>query len=171
MDNTPSKVVMITTGGTIEKTYDEAEGTLFNRETIIKDQIHSRLRLPYVDLEVKSIMAKDSLDMVMKDRELILKTIKQYADQRIPVVILHGTDTMQMTAELVQKKYIPEVPVVFTGAMKPLGFQDSDAIQNVTESLLAVRLLQPGVYVSFHNRIFSVPGVRKNPTLRTFEAF
>ena len=171
MDNTPSKVAIITTGGTIEKTYDETEGTLFNRETIIKDQIHARLRLPYTSIEVKSVMAKDSLDMILKDRQQILDTIKLYANKQVPVVVLHGTDTMQITAELVQKEYRPPVPIVFTGAMKPLGFQDSDAIQNVTEALLSVKLLSPGVYVSFHNRIFTVPRVRKNPNSRTFESY
>lgn len=171
MDNTPSKVVIITTGGTIEKTYDEGEGTLFNRETIIKGQIESRLRLPYTNLEVKSIMAKDSLDMTLDDRKLILATIKEHAQKGTPVLILHGTDTMQITAELVEKEFKPNVPIVFTGAMKPLGFQDSDAIQNVTEALMAVKMLGPGVYLSFHNRIFTVPGVRKNKDLRTFEAY
>ena len=53
--------------------------------------------------------------------------------------------------------------------MKPLGFEDSDALQNVTEALFAARLVKPGVYISFHNRLFTVPGVRKNKELGTFQ--
>jgi L-asparaginase len=171
MDNTPRKVVIITTGGTIEKTYDEHEGTLHNRETTIRLKIEQRLRLPYTHIEVKSIMAKDSLDMTTEDREIILDAIKLFARFKDPIVVLHGTDTMQQTAELVKKQWkdIP-VPVIFTGAMKPLGFEDSDAMQNVVEALYASKIVKPGVYISFHNRLFEVPGVKKNKVKRTFES-
>ena len=64
-----------------------------------------------------------------------------------------------------------QIPLIFTGAMRPLGFTDSDAFQNVTEALLASKLLAPGVYISFHNRVFKVPGVRENKDKRTFESF
>jgi hypothetical protein len=34
-----------------------------------------------------------------------------------------------------------------TGAMTPLGFEGSDRLQNLTKSLLAGRLLPPGIHV------------------------
>lgn len=169
--NPKSKIIVMTTGGTIEKTYDEVEGTLYNRETVIRQRIEQTLRLPYVELEVKSVMAKDSLDMDDHDRHTILKAIVDLERHACPIVVLHGTDTMELSANLVQQNHTPSVAVVFTGAMKPLGFEDSDAIQNVTEALMACRLLSPGVYISFHSRLFSVPGTRKNKFLRTFEAY
>jgi len=164
---------VLTTGGTIEKTYDESDGTLFNRETIIKKKINDKLRLPYTEIRVSSIMNIDSLDMVDSDREMILEKITSLcSSDGNPIVVLHGTDTMQLTAELVQKQFSnPNVPIVFTGAMKPLGFDDSDAVQNVTEALIAAQILNPGVYISFHNRIYQVPGVRKNKPFGTFEKF
>lgn len=168
------KIIVLTTGGTIEKTYDELEGSLKNRETIIRHRIEDGLRLPYTQIEVKSIMAKDSLDMTLNDRQLILTTIKNLAVQNtgVPIVVLHGTDTMQQTAEIVEKNWQnPTVPVVFTGAMRPLGFVDTDAIQNVVEAMILAKILGPGVYISFHNRLFPVPGVRKNKSKGTFEAF
>lgn len=172
MNNSIRKVMILTTGGTIEKTYDEKEGTLFNRETIIKNKITERLRLPYTQIEVKSLMAKDSLDMDDQDRGIIYQAIEMFQSYNNPIVILHGTDTMQQSAELVQQKlHNPKVPVVFTGAMKPLGFDDSDALQNVLEAIFASQIVAPGVYISFHNRLFNVPGVRKNKEKRTFEAF
>ena len=61
--NKMQSVTVITTGGTIDKSYDEFEGTLSNRETLIKDLILSKLRLPYTFLEVFSIFSKDSLHM------------------------------------------------------------------------------------------------------------
>lgn len=167
------QIHLLTTGGTIEKTYDEEEGTLFNRETVIKRRVNEKLRLPYTEILVNSVMAIDSLDMNDDHRLEIARAIKESIIKKpAPVVVLHGTDTMQQTAELVQREVSDiTVPVVFTGAMKPLGFDDSDALQNVTEAFIAAQIITPGVYISFHNRLYSVPGVRKNKKKRTFEAF
>lgn len=173
MKDAKQKIYVLTTGGTIEKTYDEYEGTLFNRDTIIKQRINERLRLPYTNIDVKTLISKDSLDMSKTDRELIAASIQELIDRAedCPIVILHGTDTMQKTAELCHKSLKNlNVPVIFTGAMRPLGFEKTDAIQNVTEALIAAKLIQPGVYISFHNRLFSVPGVKKNHTFSTFES-
>lgn len=166
------RVNIITTGGTIEKTYDELDGTLFNRETVIKNRINQRLRLPYTEIIIHSLMQKDSLDMTLVDRKMILKKVQELSEDGNPVLILHGTDTMQQTAELIQSS-IQEcsVPIILTGAMRPLGFEDSDALQNVTESLMAAQIVEPGVYISFHNRLFSIPGAKKNKELGTFATF
>jgi L-asparaginase len=60
------------------------------------------------------------------------------------------------------------VPVILTGAMTPLGFEGSDALQNLTESLLAARLLSPGVFVVMHGQVFPVARVRKDKDRATF---
>jgi L-asparaginase len=163
-------VTLITTGGTIDKSYDEFEGTLGNRETLIRDLILSKLRLPYTYLHVFSIFSKDSLHLTDYDRTLLVKTIRTQMEKGNPIVVLHGTDTMSKSAELVQNEIKDfTVPIVFTGAMKPMGFDDSDARQNVTEALLVSKIIKPGVYISFHNQVFKVPGVRKNKSKGTFE--
>lgn len=169
--NEKMRVIIVTTGGTIDKTYDELDGSLENKESAIKESILKRLRLPYTELEVISVLNKDSLYMTDFDRSLLVKSLRIQLQKGHPIVVLHGTDTMAKSASFVlaEIKTFP-VPVVFTGAMKPLGFDDSDAKQNVTEALLASKLLAPGVYISFHNRVFPVPGVKKNKILRTFEA-
>lgn len=171
--NPVEKIIVLTTGGTIEKTYDELEGSLSNRETIIRHRIEDGLRLPYTKIEVRSLMAMDSLDMTEENRVEILDAIKDCAKKdQCPIVVLHGTDTMQQTAELVESSWSgPNVPVVFTGAMRPLGFVDTDAVQNVIEAMILSKVLGPGVYISFHSRLFHVPGVRKNKQNGTFEAF
>lgn len=164
-------VIIITTGGTIEKTYDEFDGSLENRGTSIKNRILSKLRLPYTNIHVQPLMSKDSLYMDDTDRELICQAILSEAAKDAPIVILHGTDTMAQTAEYCFSKITNlAVPVVFTGAMIPMGFEDTDATQNVTEALLSAKLLKPGFYISFHNQIFEVPHVQKNKEKRTFEA-
>jgi L-asparaginase len=164
-------VIVLTTGGTIEKTYDESEGTLQNRETVIKNRIIERLRLPYTHIEVRSLMAKDSLEMDDADREKIYQSIKTQLARSRPIVVLHGTDTMEITARYCFERIKNlQTPVVFTGAMKPLGFDDSDALQNVVEALYAAKIVAPGFYISFHNQLFVVPHVTKNRDKRTFES-
>ncbi|PIP94492.1 MAG: asparaginase [Bdellovibrio sp. CG12_big_fil_rev_8_21_14_0_65_39_13] len=165
-------ISVLTTGGTIEKSYDEGDGSLDNRDTIIKDKILSKMRLPYTEIIVQTIMHKDSLYMTEEDRQLVLKVAKEELLTGRPIVILHGTDTMTVTAELLKREIPnPPSPIIFTGAMKPLGFDDSDAAQNVIEALYAAKILAPGIYISFHNQIFNPPFVRKNRDKRTFEFF
>ncbi|MBV2167805.1 MAG: asparaginase [Bdellovibrio sp.] len=172
MGTTIQDVVIITTGGTIEKTYNEFDGSLENRGTSIKNRILSKMRLPYTNIMVYPLLSKDSLYMTDSDRSLIAATVKDQMQRGCPIVVLHGTDTMSLTAEHCHKEIgIPAVPVVFTGAMIPMGFEDSDAAQNVTEALLSAKLLAPGFYISFHNQVFAVPRVRKNKDKGTFETF
>jgi L-asparaginase len=61
-----------------------------------------------------------------------------------------------------------QYPIVLTGAMTPLGFEGSDGLQNLTESLFAARVLAPGVYVVMHNQVFPVDQVRKDRELARF---
>ena len=171
MNTDHDEVTILTTGGTIEKTYDEFDGSLENRGSHLKNRILAKLRLPYTRIKVICLMAKDSLHMTDEDRELIVATIEKHLKTNRPVVVLHGTDTMAVTAELAFNTIKnPTAPIVFTGAMRPMGFEDTDATQNVTEALLSSKLLKSGVYISFHNRIFDVPNVRKNKEKRTFES-
>jgi L-asparaginase len=62
------------------------------------------------------------------------------------------------------------VPVILTGAMRPLGFDHSDGLQNLTESLLAARLLAPGVYIVIHGQVFPADRAVKERDLGTFVA-
>jgi len=155
------KVNLITTGGTIEKVYSEQTSTVENLDNKI-DRYLGRLRLPDCEVRVVPIINKDSLEMTDADRSTILKIIEQMLDERSPIVITHGTDTMVQTG-LCLKQALPElkVPIVLTGAMTPLGFEGSDGLQNLTESLFAVRILDPGIYVVMHNQAFPIDRVRK----------
>lgn len=168
MDN--QKVTILTTGGTIEKSYNEYDGSLTNRQSRLRNRLLSRLRLPHTDVDLIEVMAKDSLNMTEEDRESIWRTLSEQFHKNSPVVVLHGTDTMEITAEYCFD-HCPEPPVavVFTGAMKPMGFEDSDAPQNFIEAMAVCQVLPPGFYISFHNRVFQVPRVTKNRRRRTFE--
>ena len=163
------KVIVITTGGTIEKSYDEYDGTLSNRGSHLQEML-KRLRLPNIKIQHQDLLYKDSLEMTDRDRQMILFAVENFLEENVPIIILHGTDTMETTANyLYEKIENPPVPIVMTGAMKPFGFENSDAIQNFTEALLATSLIPRGIYISMHGSIHKMPGVRKNRDKGTFE--
>ena len=167
-----TRIVLISTGGTIEKTYDESDGSLANKESVIREYLISKLRLPYLNIDIYPIMAKDSLDMDDKDRNFLVENIRLYQKQGDPILILHGTDRMAKSAEYCLENLDKvEVPIIFTGGMKPLEISNSDSLQNVSEALMALQLVEPNIYISFHSKLFNVPGTRKNSHLRTFERY
>jgi len=162
------RLTILTTGGTIDKTYDEYKGSLRNSYTVL-DVILGSLRLPDLFIRHVEIMHKDSLDMTDEDRQTITKAVRDAAAGSDGLVILHGTDTLAETGEHLHRECADlEIPVILTGAMRPYEFRDTDAMQNVTEALLAVRLLDRGVHVAMHNRVLSFPGVVKDRKARTF---
>ncbi len=163
------KIVIITTGGTIEKSYDEKTGTLTNRGSHLKKMLQ-RLRLPFARIQHYNLLCKDSLEMSRDDRMEIFRAVEaSLKKDKCPIVILHGTDTMQETAKLIFEKCpAPAFPVIMTGAMLPFGFENSDALQNFTEALLAAQIVNSGVYISMHGKIHAMPGIVKDHKRGTF---
>ena len=161
-------IYLITTGGTIEKEYSEQLGVVVNRESKI-GQFLRQLRLPDVDVRVTSLMNKDSLEMTPDDRALLADEVRKLLPENCPIVITHGTDTMVESGVLIEKS-LPgiKVPVILTGAMMPLGFERSDGLQNLTESLFASRTLAPGVFIVFHSQVIPVAIAKKDRDLGTF---
>ena len=163
-----SVIHLVTTGGTIEKVYSEQTGSVANVGSKI-DRYLRLLRLPEVEVVVVPLMNKDSLEMTDTDRELILEKVRGLLDKNAPIIITHGTDTMVDTGLHLQRAlHDLKAPIVLTGAMTPLGFEGSDGLQNLTESLLAARTVAPGVYVVIHNQVFPVDRVRKDRELSQF---
>ncbi len=163
------RITILTTGGTIEKTYNELEGSLRNDRSVL-DEILASLRLPDLFIRHVNVMHKDSLEMTDEDRERIVRAVADALPGSDAVLILHGTDTLAETGELIHQRLGEslEIPVILTGAMRPYQFRDSDALQNVTEALLAARLVEPGVYVVMHNRVLAFPGVYKDRSTLSF---
>lgn len=169
--NAPFRLALISTGGTIEKTYDELGGVLANQVSVL-DMLLASLDLRGVSIDRVPLMNKDSLDMSEADHDLIADTAEIMARSHDGVVIVHGTDRLAKTGERIhqrlEQKGGANKAVVLTGAMRPYEMRRTDATQNVTEALTAVQILPPGVYVAMHNRVLKFPGVVKDPRLGTF---
>jgi L-asparaginase len=160
-------IALISTGGTIEKTYDALSGALKNEVSVL-DVMLASLELRGVSLERLRLMNKDSLEMSAEDHTLIAETAVALARKKDGVVIVHGTDRLAVTGDRIAGFGRPPVPIVLTGAMRPYELRTTDALQNLIEALLAVQLCPPGVYVAMHNTVLAFPGVVKDRELGTF---
>ena len=160
---------IVFTGGTIEKIYDEVHGGIDNIEAYLHSTF-PRLRLPYVKIHPTRLMNIDSLYMKDDDRAVIAAKVAELQESGLPIVSTHGTDTMVETGKYM-KAHLPsaKVPIVLTGAMLPLVVQNSDGLQNLTESIFATKFLPPGIYIVFHNEVYDVDRCRKNREAKTFE--
>ena len=166
--STKKRIALISTGGTIEKTYDELHGVMDNRASVL-DVVLATLQLHGVEIVRVPLMNKDSLDMSAQDHELIARTVGSMAEGHDGVVIVHGTDRLAVTGDRICALLgAVRVPVVLTGAMRPYVMRNTDALQNLTEALLAVQVMPPGVYVAMHNQVLQFPGVVKDKDRGTF---
>ena len=132
-------LLILVTGGTFDKEYDELDGTLSFRATHVPEMLRlGRCRLP---VRVKTLMMVDSLDMRPADRRRILTACRKAPEKRI--VVTHGTDTMVETARLLGRS-IKGKTVVLTGAMVPYKFGSSDGLFNLGSALSFVQALPTG---------------------------
>ncbi len=159
-------ILVLATGGTFDKQYDERAGTLDFGDTHVPRMLElGRCRLEVV---VRTAMMIDSLEMTAADRELLLAHCRRAVEQRI--VVTHGTDTMVETAAVLAKGLAGSgKTVVLTGAMVPFAFGSSDGLFNLGSALSFAQLLAPGVYVAMNGRCFTWDNVRKNRELGVFE--
>jgi L-asparaginase len=146
------------TGGTFDKSYNHLSGDLFFEKTHIPEMLkRSKSRL---NVEVKTLMMIDSLEMTESDINKIIKQCEDSKSKRI--VITHGTDTMVNTACKIAKK-INDKTIVLTGAMIPYAFgSSSDGFFNLGSALSFVQTLESGIYIAMNGQYFNYNNVIKD---------
>lgn len=154
------------TGGTFDKEYNELTGQLYFNDTHMHDLLDmGRCK---ADVEIRTLMMIDSLEMTNDDRDLIVHQCNNADEDKI--VITHGTDTMSDTAQYIaQKLKATDKTIVLTGAMIPIKFGSSDGLFNLGGALAFAQTLPPGVYVAMNGRYFNWDNVRKNKQTGMFE--
>ena len=110
----------------------------------------------------------DSSDVSISSWQKIAQVIEVNYDHFDGFVVLHGTDTMSVTARILAEK-VPNKTIVLTGAMIPIKFGSSDGLFNLGGALAFVQTLPPGVYVAMNGRWFNWDNVRKNKLTGVFE--
>ena len=152
------------TGGTFDKEYNELDGKLFFKDTHLPEML--RLGRCRIDVDIRTLMLIDSLEMTDDDRQVILEHCKKAEEDKI--VITHGTDTLEVTAKVLGQA-IKEKTIILTGAMVPYKFGSSDGLFNLGSALAFVQTLPSGVYVAMNGKCFTWDNVKKNRKTGEFE--
>lgn len=159
MDN----LLIVTTGGTIDKIYFDAKSDYQVGEPQIGG-ILEEFRVAF-RFHVIPLLRKDSLFVTDADRQLLRATIA--AQEESHVLVTHGTDSMVQTADILAG--IPGKTIILTGALNPARFEGSDAVFNIGCAVGAVQSLPEGVYIAMNGRIWDPRKVRKNVEANRFE--
>ena len=160
MDN----LLIVTTGGTIDKVYFDAKSDYQVGDPQI-GKILEELGVAF-RFRVIPLLRKDSLFVDDADRQLLRATIA--AQDESHVLVTHGTDSMVETARVIAG--IEGKTIVLTGALNPARFEGSDAVFNIGTAVGAVQSRAPGVYIAMNGRIWDPGAVRKNVDANRFEA-
>ncbi len=159
-------IQVFVTGGTFDKDYNYINGELYFKDTHLP-AMFKRGRCT-LDIDVKTLMMVDSMEMTDADREIIAHNCKRSPASQI--LITHGTDRMVETAGFLAGQNIAGKTIVLTGAMIPYAFgTSSDGFFNLGSALAFVQTLPPGVYVSMNGRYFNWDAVKKNTGTGFFE--
>jgi L-asparaginase len=157
-------IKILVTGGTFDKEYDEIAGKLYFKHTHVPEIL--QLGRSNLAIDICPLMMIDSLEMTAADRNLIVQHCRDCAEEMI--VVTHGTDTMEITAQELGRAKLNKT-IVLTGAMVPYKFGSSDGLFNLGSALAFVQSLGKGVYVAMNGRCFDWDNVKKNRASGIFE--
>ena len=159
-------IQIFVTGGTFDKEYNFLTGKLFFKNTHLPEMFE-RGRCT-IDLDIKTLMMIDSLDLTESDREIIAYNCKKSELDRI--IVTHGTDTIVQTATVIANAGIENKTIVLTGALIPATFgTSSDGFFNLGSALAFVQTLPHGIYIVMNGRYFKWDNVVKNEKTGFFE--
>jgi L-asparaginase len=160
------KILILNTGGTFNKIYNPIKGSLviYKNNTLINSIIKS---VKIDNVKVEGLIYKDSLDITTKDRINLVKYIKNTKCDKI--LIIHGTDTMNLTA-LYLENYINDKQIVLTGAMIPFSIDQNEAIANLMMGYGFLKnCIKNNIYISMHGEVVKHNKIKKNKELGLFE--
>jgi L-asparaginase len=140
------KILIISTGGTFNKMYDPLTGELIiDASSKALNEIEKKW---LCELEIMNLIGKDSLEMTNQDRLELLATISQ--SEYHSILIVHGTDTMDVTAEYLADADI-EKCIVLTGAMVPYSVDPVEATANLASAYGYINALdKEGVFIAMN---------------------
>ena len=160
-------VVVVTTGGTIASTVDEdgvSRPTLGGGDLVGDAGAETGVRVRVVEA-----LRVDSSTLTLAQADRIRATAREaLADPDVTgVVVLHGTDSLEETAYLLDLHHDDARPVVLTGSQRTADHPAPDAPANVRAALRTA--VDPGargrgVLVAFGGRVHAAAGVAKRHT-------
>ena len=158
-------ILVLTTGGTIDKAYFDALSEYQIVESGIPALLdEARVALPF---RVVELMRKDSLELTDADRLAVASAAREAGESRI--VITHGTDTMTETARVLAQQ-VPGKTICLTGALSPARFAETDANFNLGMAFATVQTAAPGVWIAMSGQVFDGLKVKKDRAAGKFVA-
>ena len=149
-------IVVVTTGGTIDKAYFAALSSYHVGNTVMAKLLAiAQVTYPY---RIVELLRKDSLELTAADRVTLRETIASLESSRI--VVTHGTDTMAESARALTA--VAGKTIVLTGALAPARFAESDAAFNLGMAFAVAQTLPAGVYITMNGRVIRGELARKD---------
>jgi L-asparaginase len=165
------KILLIHSGGTIGMTRDSQSGVL-RPDLFYASLLQVIPELSAVaEIEVEIPFVLDSAEMNFPHWQKLAAIIKARLGAIDGVVITHGTDTLAYTASALSYMLhnIP-IPVILTGAQKPLSELRSDARNNLISAVELASSGIPEVCIFFDYKLMRGNRTSKNH-VNSFDAF
>ena len=174
------KILIISVGGTISQKHDaDRGGAAVSDDSAFKGDTFARLiksagqKLGIDTIDSKTILNKDSSNMVSDDWKIIADTVVENYDDYDAFVVTHGTNTMSYTTAAVSLA-IGNLgkAVLFTGSQVSYDVPGSDAVINLENILRVLKEKQElvGVFLIFGSKIISGMKAKKT-TEFNYDAF
>ena len=159
-----TKVLIINTGGTFNKVYHPIKGELEVGQTgSALNELTSKWLCKF---EIIDIIGKDSLEITEEDRSGLLATISDA--QAAKIIIVHGTDTMDITAEYLADAQLNK-SIILTGAMVPYSIDPVEATANLCSAYGFIQSdCEHGIYIAMNGVIGNHDKVKKDRALGKF---
>lgn len=155
-------ILVLTTGGTIDKIYFDALSDYKVGESVVAKLLEiGGVKRPF---RVEEVTRKDSLELDDDDRALIRERVISAPENHI--VITHGTDTMTETAKMLEG--LAGKTIVLLGALAPARFGESDASFNLGMAFATVQVADPAVYITMSGSVFRADQVVKDRSRGAF---
>ena len=152
------EILLLSTGGTFNKIYNRINGALeIDKSASALSTIQEKWLSNY---PVDTIIHKDSLDFTPEDREQLKRYILNAPYSKI--VVIHGTDTMHLSAEVVAKA-LSDKTIIFTGAMVPFSIDPIEATANLASAIGFLHATNnASVYIALNGRVAEYSEIKKN---------
>ncbi len=158
-------MLILNSGGTFNKRYNEKTGELeVPYDSVAVTKILTSVESKY---DLAGVVFKDSLEMDLEDRKMITKIIMESTDKSF--IIIHGTDTMDKTAEFLDEIF-EDRKIILTGAMKPYEINNTEASFNLGMAMGFLKAKpKNGVYICMNGHIKNWHKIQKNKNIGKFE--
>lgn len=158
------KILVINTGGTFNKVYSPNANGLIVEDT--GESIETIFDYSCIEnYELFNFDCIDSLDMDNEYRKRYLEINSCIYDK---IIIVHGTDTMNETAEYLHSNLSSKTQndkiIILTGSIIPFSIDKSEASANLMSAyvLLENNLLSDGIYICMNGLVRKYNKIKKD---------